>query len=128
VDFRNLYTVLFLPWIGGTFMSIVTLASVVCLKLRLNLLTFAIGHPNYLYGLPQVTSCFGNPNTFGFLGFLHRQYTDIICSVPGKKRKKQADSSLILHCSGAPAFGPFSYFFKGGFHCPGFICFMLYLV
>ncbi|MGB4371584.1 MAG: O-antigen ligase family protein [Dethiobacteria bacterium] len=56
--------------LAGTFMSIVTLASVVCLKLRLNLLTFAIGHPNYLYGLPQVTSCFGNPNTFGiFLVF-----------------------------------------------------------
>lgn len=56
--------------LAGTFVSIVALASAACSNLGLDLLAFAIDQPDYMYGLPQVESYFGNPNTFGlFLVF-----------------------------------------------------------
>ncbi|NLA04215.1 MAG: O-antigen ligase family protein [Firmicutes bacterium] len=56
--------------LAGTIASAVALAGIVCLNLKLNLLAFAITNPNYMYGLPEVQSFFGNPNGLGmFLVF-----------------------------------------------------------
>jgi len=55
----------FLLGLAGTFTSLMALAGALCSSLGVDGLAFVIDQPRYMYGLPQVQSCFTNPNTFG---------------------------------------------------------------
>ncbi|MGB4682086.1 MAG: O-antigen ligase family protein, partial [Dethiobacteria bacterium] len=53
--------------VAGTITSLMALAGALCSSLGLDGLAFVIDRPRYMYGLPQVQSCFANPNTFALL-------------------------------------------------------------
>lgn len=52
--------------LAGTFAGALALGGILCLHRNMDFLAFTITNPNYMYGLPEVQSFFGNPNGLGF--------------------------------------------------------------
>ncbi len=100
-NFETLTRLFLCLGLTGTLISVQTLISVVFLKLELGLLGFSIWKANYMYGLPQVTSFFKNPNGLGL--FLVFSIASLLVMFTLLKEEGKKKRSLAVLFYAAPA-------------------------